>query len=470
MLPTPFRGALLALGILSFLLAPAPAPAQIPAPETYAGDFWTRPRLTGDWGGFRDQMAKRGLALDVDWLQTLQGVMSGGKDQDAGYWGTFEYTLSLDSQKMGLWPGAFLTAYGMSSYGSTILKDSGALIPVNLAGILPSLAEDEPASALMQLTFAQFLAPWVGVMVGKIYTLGSDMNAFAHDWRTQFLNLNLNVNAALLTAPISAWGGSLIFIPMEGSLVTLGVLDPNGTPLDNSLDDVFEDGVVLAAEGRFTIKPFGLVGHQLLGFMWSNKERAALRQDPGNTAALLLQNRFPRLANPGPILRRIIERFFPELAVPAGPLKTLDDTWSLYYNFDQYLWSPAGAADKGFGMFFRFGVSDGKVNPVKYSFNVGFSGNGVIPGRPNDTFGIGWSRVELSDDLLSALRSRVDIGLEREDAVEMYYNFALAKSIGLSLDLQVVPPAVKKTVSPSGGGLKDVDTALIGGARAFVRF
>ncbi len=173
--------------------------AQTPAPETYAGDFWTRPRLTGDWGGFRDQMAKRGVALDVDWLQTLQGVMSGGKDQDAGYWGTFEYTLSLDSQKMGLWPGAFLTAYGMSSYGSTVLKDSGALIPVNLAGILPAVAVDEPASALMQLTFAQF-----------------------------------RVNATLLNAPISAWGGTLIFIPMEGSLVTLGVLDPNGTPLDNS--------------------------------------------------------------------------------------------------------------------------------------------------------------------------------------------------------------------------------------------
>ena len=148
---TPIRGLLLVLAILPLFLAPAVVSAQIPAPETYAGDFWTRPRLTGDWGGFRDQMAKRGVALDVDWLQTLQGVISGGKEQDAGYWGTFEYTLSLDSQKMGLWPGAFLTAYGMSSYGSTVLKGSGALIPVNLAGILPALAEDEPASALMQL-------------------------------------------------------------------------------------------------------------------------------------------------------------------------------------------------------------------------------------------------------------------------------------------------------------------------------
>ncbi len=80
-----------------------PSPGADSGPEAYAGDFWTRPRLTGDWGGLRDQMAKRGVALDVGWLQTLQGVMSGGTSQDTGYWDTFEYALNLDSQKMGLW-------------------------------------------------------------------------------------------------------------------------------------------------------------------------------------------------------------------------------------------------------------------------------------------------------------------------------------------------------------------------------
>ena len=413
-------------------------------------------------------MAKRGVTLDVDWLQTFQGVMSGGKSRDSGYWGTVEYTLNLDSQKLGLWPGAFLTVNAMSSYGSSAIKDSGGLIPINTAGILPSLQVDEPATALMQLTFAQFLAPWVGVAVGKFSGLGADNNAFAHDFRTQFMNLGLSINPVVILAPMSAWGGTLIFIPLEGSLVTLAALDPNGTPLDNGLAHIFEDGVLLSGEARFTIKPFGLVGHQLVGGLWSNKERVALQQDPANTARLLLENQFPRLANPGPILQRIIDRFFPELNTPAGPLQTKDETWAIYYNFDQYLWSPAGNPDKGFGIFFRFGASDGKVNPVKYTFSVGFAGDGIVPGRPNDTFGIGWSRANLSDDLLPALRDRRAIGLDREDAIELYYNFAIAKSIGLSLDLQIVEPAAKKTVSTSG--LKGLDTAVIGGLRAYVRF
>src|SRR5262249_15018147 len=251
--------------------------------------------------------------------------------------------------------------------------------------------------------------------------------------------------------------------------ITAGVIDPNGTPLDNSLENLFADGVGVSAEARVTIKPFGLVGHQLLGFFWSNKERVQLLQDPGNTAALLTQNRFPRLADPGPVLRHIIALRFPDLAVPPQPLKTRDETWAVYYNFDQYLWNPGGDPNKGLGIFFRFGVSDGKVNPVKYAYNVGVSGNGIVPGRPNDTFGIGWSLTELSDDLVPVLRRRLDVGLDHENAVAMYYNFAVAKSIGVSLDLQVVNPALTKRVT-SSAGIKDVDTAVVGGLRAFVRF
>jgi len=458
----------LILGVVA-LLGPAIASAQIPGPETYTGDFWTRPRLTGDWGGFRDQMGKRGVTLDVDWLQTFQGVVTGGREQDSGYWGLVEYTLRFDSQKLGLWPGAFLNVSAMSSYGATAIKDTGALVPVNTAGILPSVQPDEPATALMELTFLQFLAPWFGVGVGKFNGLAADANAFAHNFRTQFMNLGLSLNSVAILAPLSAYGGSLIFVPTEGALVTVAALDPDGTPRDNGLAHIFENGVLLDVEARFTIRPFGLVGHQLLGGIWSNKTRTDLRQDPGNIATQLLENQFPRLSDPGPVLRRIIDRFFPELDQPTGPLKTRDETWAIYYNFDQYLWSPAGAPDRGIGVFFRFGVSDGKVNPIKYAFNVGISGNGIVPGRPDDSFGIGWSRVNLSDDLFAPVRDRLGLGHDHEDAIELYYNFVIAKSINLSLDLQIVEPVLQKTSTPSGA-LKGLDTAVVGGLRAYVRF
>jgi porin len=458
------------LAVLALVLgAPTGAPAQAPVPETYGGDLWSRPRLTGNWFGLRDEMAKRGLTLDLDLTQILQGVGSGGRETDLGYWGLVDYRLRLDTGKLGLWPGGFLDAHAMSSYGTSVNKQSGATVPVNGAAMFPSLALDDPTTALMKVTYTQFLTRWLGVYAGKIEGLEADNNEFAHDFRTQFLNLGLQFNLAAVLAPLSAWGGGIVLIPWDGAVVTVSVLDPNGTPTDNSFDRAFDGGVTLGAEARVTVKPFGLVGHQLLGFMWSDLDRVSLHQDPANLGRMFLFNQFPRLQNPGPILQRILERFFPGLLVPVTPLNRQTETWTIYYNFDQYLWSPAGDPTRGVGPFFRFGVSDGLANPIKYHYNVGVGGKGVVPGRPNDTFGIGWSRIEFSDELAPLLRRALDLGLEREDAIEAYYNFAVTPWLGITLDLQVVEPGLKKTLTP-GGQLTGVDTAVIGGLRALIRF
>jgi hypothetical protein len=114
--------------------------------------------------------------------------------------------------------------------------------------------------------------------------------------------------------------------------VSVSVLDPNGTPTENGFKDAFDEGILLGAEGRVTIKPFVLVGHQLIGFMWSNEERTSLIQDPSNLARLLITpDSFPRLSSPGPVLERILERFYPELLVPVQPLNTEGGYWTLCY-------------------------------------------------------------------------------------------------------------------------------------------
>jgi porin len=112
-----------------------------------------------------------------------------------------------------------------------------------------------------------------------------------------------------------------------------------------------------------------------------------------------------RLDNPGLPLERILERFFPSLLVPTQPLNQVGYTWSVYYNFDQYLWSPEGAPDRGIGVFFRFGASDGVANPIKYVYNVGIGGKGLWSWRPCDNFGIGWAHTVLSDNVVPFLRN-----------------------------------------------------------------
>jgi porin len=436
-------------------------------PPTWGGDLWSRPRLTGDWFGFRDEMGKRGVVVDIDMLQILQGNATGGQDTGVSYGGTAEYTLHVDTGKLGLWPGGFFRVYGMSGFGKSENEDVGATMgAVNMAATLP---EPHTSTALMDLTYMQFFTTWLGVFAGKVYGLDADNNDFAHNYRTQFLNMGLNINLAAALAPISAWGGGLVVVPWKDALMTVSVLDPDGTPVDNSLAGAFSSGVLVGAEGRVTIRPFGLAGHQLVGGYWSNKERLRIDQDPSNIALFLAESRFPRLNDPGPILRRILERFFPQLLVPVQPAKTQNYTWTVYYNFDQYLWNPGSDKNRGLGVFFRFGASDGQVNPVKYAYNVGFSGNGVVPGRADDTFGVGWSRIQFSNNLVPFLRDTLHLGLDHEDAVELYYNIAATKWLGVTVDLQIVDPGLKKTLT-SSGELKDVNTAVVGGLRAYVRF
>jgi len=42
--------------------------------------------------------------------------------------------------------------------------------------------------------------------------------------------------------------------------------------------------------------------------------------------------------------------------------------------------------------------------------------------------------------------------------------------LSASLDLQILNPVIKKTVSSGGGGVKDIDTGIVVGARMYVRF
>src|SRR5947209_5950387 len=90
------------------------------------------------------------------------------------------------------------------------------------------------------------------------------------------------------------------------------------------------------------------------------------------------------------------------------------------------------------GLFFGFGASDGNPNPIKYSFVTGIGGKGVVPGHPDDSFGIGLARTQFSSDFVPFLRQRLNLGLQHEDAIEMYYNIAvtLAQRYGRPSDHQ----------------------------------
>jgi porin len=457
--------------LVAFALAVVATPVRAQpytVPDTWGGDFFSRPRLTGDWGGLRDELGKKGVVLDVDVLVTPAYVVSGGRNTGGETWGNVDYTLNVDTQKLGLWPGGFLEVSADTGFGTNLFAKSGTLVPVNTATLFPAL--NDHTTVLTNATFMQFLSEKFGVVIGKFNTLTSSKQEFYGDYSTQFLNAAFVFPMTLEQVPLSAYGGGMIALPTQDIVLSAIALDPNGTATSNSLSNVFDNGVMVVGSGQVTIKPFDLVGHQNVGFSWSNKERFSLEQDPANLSRLLLQSQFPRLGDPGPILEGILEQFFPGLIVPAAPANRKSSSWSVSYAADQYFWQPKGDAKHGLGAFISVGASDGNPNPIKWAFLAGIGGKGVVPGRLDDSFGVGVARTQFSNAFVPFLRDSLNLGLEHEDALEMYYNLAVTGWLTATADIQVINQALNKTLNPSGLGLANVPNATIAGIRFRVRF
>ena len=82
---------------------------QAASDHPYSGDIFTRSTLTGDWDGYRNKLSDLGITFDVNATQIEQGVVDGGKSGAWEYGGRGDLTGHLDTQKLGLWPGGFLT-------------------------------------------------------------------------------------------------------------------------------------------------------------------------------------------------------------------------------------------------------------------------------------------------------------------------------------------------------------------------
>jgi porin len=93
-----------------------------------------------------------------------------------------------------------------------------------------------------------------------------------------------------------------------------------------------------------------------------------------------------------------------------------------------------------------------------------------VPGRPEDSFGIGVARTQFSSSFLPFLRQQFNLGLQREDAIEIYYNTAIAPWMNVTTDLQIVNSGLNRAVSPTTGQLTGIDTVVVLGTRLRVRF
>jgi porin len=147
-------------------------------------------------------------------------------------------------------------------------------------------------------------------------------------------------------------------------------------------------------------------------------------------------------------------------------IESRSSSWAAYWSGWQYLFTQGevpssidvtdGRADaRGLGMFARFGIADRDTSFNEWSASAGLGGRGLIPGREEDSFGLGYFHNSLQQPRTLLVNS-LD---ETSRGLEAYYQVAIARSVQLTFDAQWVD-------SP----FSSLDDGVLIGARLDVRF
>lgn len=401
--------------------------------ESASNYSWNK--LLGDLGGARTQLAEQGITFDISATQYYQGVLHGGTDKSWKYGGLMDYRIHFDFQKMGLWQGASLDVQLQHQFGEFINTDTGLLNPVNTDGALP--ISDYRDVAVSQVKYTQFLSESLAVYFGKINTInGVAETAFTGgEGKTTFMNAtNIFQPVGYRTVPLSALGvGVVVFLPdvtvKDHSILSVTVLGANGHPSTSGFNEDFEDGEAFLATYSQPSRFFDKPGNHLFLATYSTKDFTLLDQSP------------PWL-----------------IGGPYGGTTGLDkgeDSWSLMYNMHQYVYTEEQDETQGFGFFGRLGTADDKTSSIANFYGGGLGGKGMIDGRDNDTWGIGYFYTQLSNELGSAITRNFG----DSQGVEIFYNIEISKWMHITPDFQIIHPSSER-----------VDTTYIAGLRAKIDF
>jgi porin len=393
-------------------------------PNTTRGDLAQRSQMLGNAGGVRDSLVERGIYFDVSVTQFLQGNVSGGKESgDARYNGTADYWLTLDSGKAGLWPGGALFLHAESSWQAnrSVNPDVGSLLPANYDATMPTPGVSR-GIALPELYLAQGLpANWL-LVLGKVDWSGlGDTNVFANNERTQFGYTGL-VNNPILGAfiPYTSLGVCGVWQPTREHQLALLAIQSTGNATTSGFDN-FNGNYTLGGQYQFSpTLAGGRPGNYRVLVGYNSKDVTDYAIDP----------------------RHLIGEI-----VGAVPVAQKSSNYALVLNFDQYLWVQGGgpvAGRKGLppvgiGIFGRAGFAPKDRNVIDQFYSLGIGGFGaLIPGRPHDQWGVGWSATHVSSDLRDDLAVLRQSAQAFEQGFEAFYNFRLTPAAHLTVNVQAV--------------------------------
>jgi porin len=316
-------------------------------------------------------MKDKGVELKFELNQFYQGVASGGVETGSEYNGKLDTNFKFDFGKLAGWQFWSAEIETGTRFGGPLLLGTGGINPVNTAAIIPGAGEGTVFSITavnvtklfpLNLKEGDLLALSFG-RYNLVDLLDEDL--FAGGGTERFFNIaQIGPLTVLRQIPLITNGASFAWVRHGVPFITFAVIDPNDHSTDPGLSDLFEDGVSLTPSINFQSKYFGKTGKHTFSGAVTTKKYSPFDE-------------IRQVIIPGP---------------PLVPLEPEGGSWSLGYTFRQYF-VERGPKD-GWGFFGQISRADEDMSPITNFLSVGIGGNGLIPSRRQDEFGIAYAHTD----------------------------------------------------------------------------
>lgn len=445
-------------------------PDQLALPGAEPAGLWQRSNLLGDVAGLRTALSNYGISLNINETSETLGNVSGGLHRGATYDGLTTMSLRLDTAKAFGWTGGTAYISALQIHGRNLSAD-------NLDSLqTASGIEAQRATRLWELWFDQaFLDDKLDLKIGQ---QSIDQEFMVSQYSSLYVNTMMGwpmVPSADLYAGGPAYPLSSLGVRLRAHLndaVTLlgGVFDDN--PPGGSFND---DSQLRGREAS------GIAFNLNTGALWIGEAQYAAHQSPAASCANLA------CGLPGTYKLGVWydsgtfpdQRFGADglsLASPAstGVPRMHRGNFSVYGLVDQTVWrQPAGP--RAVGVFSRVMGAPPNQNLIDWSLDAGVNMTAPLPGRDNDTLGIGfgWAHVSARaaafDRDTAAFTGTPFPARTSEEFIELTYQLQLAP-------WWIVQPDLQYVFNP-GGGIPDpndppkvIGNELVLGFRTIVTF
>lgn len=392
-------------------------------------------RITGDWGGARTKLSRRGLDMSLAYINEWLHNTSGGERDATAYADQFALALDADLGTMLGWRSASFHVLVTNRNGPQLDAKAGL-------GTLLETHEIYGRGHYTRLTrFYLQQALFDDRLVLKLGRSDVDFFPLSCDF------INISFCGALpgyhsngwYTWPIGQYFANATFRPTPRSYMKVGASDVNPRNLDGEqglrlrTPHNDNDGVLANVEaGWLPVLANRLDGAYRVGF-WRNST---------NQSDLLLDTH----RQPMPVTGR-------------EPLvRTRSDGW--YAMAQQTVW--ANGSGRSLTLFANLSRSDADVDRVDQVASIGLWLHGPFAARSGDRLGfaIGQNRVSAQareSARLSNIEAAANAALPRKEMpAEVNYQFAVARGLWLM-------PSVQHVRNP--GGRDDKDDALVLGLK-----